>query len=125
MRVIHANWNVEIAVGIAIILTVGLYFLIPAICPGFPKPVVTHIFYSNISAPGGSREYYMDGRITNEGTRGNVFVTAQLINVTNKTPMEQTTQMVFMLEHEQKAVYMRLTGRGGEPYGVRFEVRRR
>ena len=67
----------------------------------------------------------MDGRITNEGTRGNIIVTAQLINVTNKTPLIQASQMIFMQDHEQKAVRMQLTGRGREPYGVRFDVRRR
>jgi hypothetical protein len=125
MPVIRASWNGELAIILAIILTVGLYFLIPAICPGFPKPVVTHIYYSNVSKPDGSREYYMDGRIINTGTRGNVIVTAQLINVTNRTPMEKSTQTVYMLEREEKAVHMRLSGRASEPYGVRFEVQRR
>ena len=86
---------------------------------------MTHICYSNVSKPDGGREYYLVGRITNAGTRGNVIVTAQLINVTNQTPMEKSTRIVYMLEREEKAAHMQLSGRAAEPYGVRFEVQRR
>jgi hypothetical protein len=126
MPIIRASWNREIAVLLAVLLAVVLYLLIPAVCPGFPRPVVTHIYYSNSSTPDGGRLYTMDGRITNEGTRGNVLVTAQLINVTNQTPMEKSAgQVVFMMEREDKSVHLQLTGLESEPYGIKFEVQRR
>jgi hypothetical protein len=125
MTGIRSSWKRELAILIAVLLTVILYFLIPAISPGFPKPVVTHIYYSNSSTPEGGHIFNFDGRITNEGTRGNVIVTAELVNATNSTALTRSSQTVFMLEGEQKTVQMHLTGSAAEPYEIRFTAQRR
>jgi hypothetical protein len=122
---IWENRKREIAILLGALLTVLLYFLIPAVCPGFPSPVVTHIYYANYTTPDGDRVYLMDGRITNEGTRGYVIVSGQLINATNRTPLETSTRTIYLLEREEASVHVQLTGRGTEPYQVRYEVRRR
>jgi len=40
---IRAGWTGEIAIILAILLAVIRIFLIPATCPGFPRPVMTPI----------------------------------------------------------------------------------
>lgn len=125
MSVIRASWNMEIAILLGFLLTLILFFLIPAVCPGFPQPVMTHIYYSNISTPDGDRIYYLDGRITNEGTRGNVVITAELVNATHKTSIAKSTMKIYMLEGEQISVRIQLSGRADEPCDIRFTARRR
>jgi hypothetical protein len=122
---IHASWKGEIAIVLAILLTVILYFLIPATSPGFPRPVMTHIYYSNITTPDGNRIYNLDGRVTNEGTRGNVIVTASLVNASNQTSMTNSSINVFMMPGEEKSVKIQLSGRAFEPYDIRFTAQRK
>jgi hypothetical protein len=98
MPEIRAGWNMEIALLLGILLTLILVFLIPAISQGFPRPVMTHIYYSNVSTPDGHRIFSLDGRVTNEGTRGNVIVTAELVNATNGTAMARSGTMIYMVE---------------------------
>jgi hypothetical protein len=125
MPEIHAGWNMEIALLLGIVLTLILVFLIPAISPGFPRPVMTHIYYSNVSTPDGHCIYSLDGRVTNEGTRGNVIVTAELANATNGTTMATSSTMIYMGDGEQKSVRIQLAGLAREPYAVRFKTQRR
>ena len=122
---IRASWNGEIAIVLAILLTVVLYFLIPATCPGFPRPEMTHIYYSNITTPDGGRIYNLDGRVINEGTRGNVIVTASLVNASNQTTMTHSSVEVFMQAGEEKSVKIQLSGRALEPCEIRFAARRK
>ena len=125
MPEIHAGWNMEIALLLGILLTMILVFLIPAISPGFPRPVMTHIYYSNVSTPDGHRIFSLDGRVTNEGTRGNVIVTAELVNATNGTAFTKSSAMIYMGEGEQKSVQIQLAGLAREPYNIRFTAQRR
>jgi hypothetical protein len=125
ITMIRTGWNGEIAIILAILLTVILYFLIPATSPGFPRPVMTHIYYSNITTPGGDRIYNLDGRVTNEGTRGKVVVTASLVNSSNQTTMTNSSKEVFMLEGEEKSVTIQLSGRAKEPYDIHFTAKRK
>jgi hypothetical protein len=125
MPEIRAGWNMEIALLLGILLTLILVFLIPAISQGFPRPVMTHIYYSNVSTPDGHRIFSLDGRVTNEGTRGNVIVTAELVNATNGTAMARSGTMIYMVEGEQKSVQVRLSGLAKEPYKIRFTAQRR
>lgn len=122
---IRAGWKGEIAIILAILLTVILFFLIPATCPGFPRPVMTHVYYSNITTPGGDRIYSLDGRVANEGTRGNVIVTASLVNASNRTTMTNSSREVFMLPGEEKSVKIQLSGRAQEPYDISFTAKRK
>lgn len=121
----RGSWNGEIAIILAILLTVILYFLIPATCPGFPRPVMTHIYYSNITTLEGDRIYNLDGRVTNEGTRGYVIVTASLVNASNQTSMTNSIIKVFMMPGEEKSVKIQLSGRASEPYDIRFTAQRK
>jgi len=122
---IRASWNGEIAIILAIILTLILYFLIPATCPGFPRPVMTHIYYSNTTTPGGDCIYNLDGRVTNEGTRGKVIITASLVNASTRTTITNSSREVFMLEGEEKSVMIQLSGRSKEPYDIHVTARRK
>jgi hypothetical protein len=122
---IRASWNGEIAIILAILLTVILYFLIPATSPGFPRPLMTHIYYSNITTPDGDRIYNLDGRVINEGTRGKVIITASLVNASNQTTMTNSSREVFMLEHEEKSVTFQLSGQAKEPYDIHFTAKRK
>jgi len=115
----------EIALLLGILLALILGFLIPAISPGFPRPVMTHIYYANVSTPDGHRLFSLDGRVTNEGTRGNVIVTAELVNATNGTAFAKSSTMIYMGEGEQKSVQIQLAGLAREPYNIRFTAQRR
>jgi hypothetical protein len=86
---------------------------------------MTQIYNSNFSTPGGDHVYYLDGRVTNEGTRGNVIVTAELVNATNQTAMTRSSRTVYMLEGEPKSVNIPLSGLAGEPYAIRFIAQRK
>lgn len=121
----RGSWNGEIAIILAILLTVILYFLIPATSPGFPRPVMTHIYYSNVTTPDGDRIYNLDGRVTNEGTRGKVIVTASLVNASNQTTMTNSSREIFMMPGEEKSVKIQLSGRAYEPYDIRFAAQRK
>ena len=121
----RAGWKGEIAIILPILLTVILFFLIPATCPGFPRPVMTPIYYSNFTTPGGDRIYSLDGRVANEGTRGNVIVTASLVNASNRTTMTNSSREVFMLPGEEISVKIQLSGRAQEPYDIRFTAKRK
>jgi hypothetical protein len=125
MPEIHAGWNMEIALLLGILLTLILVFLIPAVSPGFPRPVMTHIYYSNISTPDGHRIFSLDGRVTNKGTRGYVIVTAELVNATNETALAKSSTMIYMGEGEQKSVQIQLAGLAREPYDIRFKTQQR
>lgn len=125
MPVIRANWNMEIALLLGILLTVFLYFLIPAICGGFPQPVMTDTNYSNVSTPDGNRIYYLDANVTNEGTRGYVIITGEMVSSTNKFVIAKSTKTIFMKEGEKISVRIQLSGRANEPCDIRFTSRRR
>lgn len=122
---IEADRKMEAALLLGIFLTIILYFLIPATCPGFPRPVVNHIYYSNETTPDGNRFFSISGMIENQGTRGTVIVTTALVNTTNRTSLTSTSTTFFMMPGEKKTVTASLTGRTNEPCEIRVTAKRR
>jgi hypothetical protein len=122
---LEANRNMEAAILLGVLLTIVLYFLIPATCPGFPRPVVKQISYANDTTSAGDRIFYITGIVGNEGTRGNVIVTTALMNTTNKTGLTNTSTTVFMLPGEEKTIRAVLTGRVSEPCEIRITAHRK
>jgi hypothetical protein len=122
---IDAHRKMDAALLLGILLAIILYFLIPATCPGFPRPLVKQIYYSNQTTTDGDRIFHIDGRVTNEGTRGNVVITTALVNVTNTTQIVNSTTIVFMQQGQEISVKTTLTGRTSEPCEIRITARRR
>jgi hypothetical protein len=121
----QAGTRREIAVVLGALITIGFFLIIPAICPGFPAPVVTGIKYWSESSPGGTEHFYLSGTVTNEGTHGNVVVTAKLVDASSSTAAARSTITIFMQPGEKRTISMTLTGRTAEPYDIVLEAQRK
>ena len=99
---IRASSRMDFAIVLGVLITIGFFLIIPAVCPGFPKPVVTDIGYSYASSPGGTERFYLTGMVSNEGTRGNVIVTAKLVNASSETVKAKSADTIFMQPGEQR-----------------------
>jgi hypothetical protein len=121
----QAGTRREMAVVLGALITIGFFLIIPMICPGFPAPAVRDIRYSSASLPDGTQHFSLTGTVTNEGTRGNVVVTAKLVNASSGTVAAKSTATFFMMPGENKAVSMSVSGRTTEPYDLVLEARRK
>jgi len=122
---IRAGTRTEIAVVFGALITIGFFLIIPAICPGFPRPVVTGAQYSSVPLPDGTQNFVMTSTVTNEGTRGNVGVNAELVNASSETVVAKSTTILFMMPGEKRTVTMSVTGRTREPYNLVLEAQKK
>lgn len=122
---IRADTRREIAVGFGALITIGFFLIIPAICPGFPRPIVTGIQYSSASSPDGSQNFVLTGTVTNEGTRGNVVVNAKLVNASSETVVAKSATTIFMMPGEKRTITMTVRGQTTEPYDLVLEAQKK
>lgn len=121
----NATTRREIAVAFGALITIGFFFLVPMVTPGFPRPVVSDVRFYSEPDTGGFQYFYLTGIVKNEGTQGNVIITVKLVNASRGEVMARTSDNVFMLPGDSLTYSKVLTGRTAEPYDIVFEARRR
>ena len=122
---IRASSRMDFAIVLGVITTIGVFLIIPAVCPGFPRPVVTDIGYSYASSSGGMERFYLTGTVSNEGTSGNVVVTAKLVNASTQAVRVRSADTIYMKSGERRAIHMMVTGLATEPYDIVVEAQKK
>lgn len=122
---IRASSRMDFAIVLGVLITIGFVLIIPAVCPGFPKPVVSDIGYTYASSSGGAELFYITGMVSNEGTRGNVIITAKLVNASSETVNARSSDTIYMQSGEQRTISMTLTGPAKEPYDIVLEAQKK
>jgi hypothetical protein len=122
---IRAGSKMDFAIVLGVLVTIGFFLIIPAVCPGFPKPVVTDIGYSYTSSSGGAENFYLTGTVSNQGTSGNVVVTAKLVNASSQAVRVRSADTIYMQPGERRAISMTVTGVAKEPYEIVVEAQKK
>jgi hypothetical protein len=122
---IRASRRMDMIVFCTIILTVLFFCLAPAVFPGFPRPVLTSTSFTYAQSSGGALNVFMKGTVINEGTKGNVVITLQLINASSHSVRQKKSEIFYMQQGEQRNISQTLTGRVNEPYDIVVDAQRK
>lgn len=121
-----SGWKIGFSVLLAISLTLVFYFLIPAISPGFPTPVVSQVKLAGVSPPGGThQDFFVDATVFNKGTRGNVVVVTKLVNASRNSIEGSETISLYMNADEVRFIRTTVRGPSREAYNIVVEAERK
>lgn len=118
----------SIALIVAVLLVLAFIIGIPAVCPGFPVPVVTKIEINGVSSnSGNANDFSVVSQITNKGTAGNVVIRTRLLNASRDSVEAETRAVIYMRANEQRSFTTRVStpSGGGGPYQVAIVAERR
>lgn len=117
-----------IALVVAAVLALAFIVVIPAVCPGFPVPVVSQIEVTGASmGSGGAGDFSVESRIINKGTAGNVVIRTRLLDASRDSVEAESRMVVYMRAGEQRSITTRVStpSGGGGPYRAEIVAERR
>jgi hypothetical protein len=121
-----SSWKLGFSVILAISLTLLFFFLIPAISPGFPIPVVSSVQLASVSPAGDTNlDFIVDTTLFNKGTKGNVIVVTKLVNASRNSIEAKTSRTLYMNPDEVRSIRTTVKGPSGEPLNIVVEAERK
>ena len=115
-----------IAILLAIVITAAFIVMIPAVCQGFPTPVISHVQLSGASpAADGTLAFSVNTMVTNEGTGGNVVIITKLVNASRNSVEGRSTKILYMTAGEKRSIRTMVNGPAGTPHLIVVEAERK
>jgi hypothetical protein len=88
-----------------------IFFLIPAISPGFPIPVVSSVQLASVSPSGSANlDFVVDTTLFNKGTKGNVIVVTKLVNASRNSIEGKESRTLYMNADEVRSIRTTVKG---------------